>query len=67
MKAMVKTYSQMSLQLFHEPHTPRTKSAILTNFRMRLGYILRHFTITFLTALYYTVVVVYGSYTLGFS
>lgn len=46
MKAMVKTYGQMPLQLFREPHAPRTKSAVLTNFRMRLGNVLRRFTIT---------------------
>ena len=44
MKAMVKTYGQMPLQLFREPHAPRTKSAVLTNFRVRLGNVLKRFT-----------------------
>ena len=43
---MVKTYGQMPLQLFREPHAPRTKNAVLTNFRMRLGNVLKRFTAT---------------------
>ena len=46
MKAMVKTYGQMPLQLFREPHAPRTKNTVLTNFRMRLGNVLKRFTTT---------------------
>ena len=46
MRAMVKTYGQMPLQLFREPHAPRTKSAVLTAFRMRLGTALKRFTST---------------------
>lgn len=46
MKAMVKTYGQMPLQLFREPHARRTKNAVLTNFRMRLGNVLKRFTTT---------------------
>ena len=44
MKAMVKTYGQMPLQLFREAHAPRTKSTVLTNFRVRLGNVLKRFT-----------------------
>ena len=46
MRAMVKTYGQMPLQLFREPHAPRTKNTVLTNFRMRLGNVLKRFTTT---------------------
>ena len=44
MRAMVKTYGQMPLQLFREPHPPRSKSPVLTTFRMRIGFALRRFT-----------------------
>ena len=44
MRAMVKTYGQMPLQLFRESHAPRTKSAVFTSFRMRLGTALKRFT-----------------------
>lgn len=46
MRAMVKTYGQMPLQLFKEPHYPRTKTAVLTTFRMRLGNVLKRWTTT---------------------
>lgn len=41
MKAMVKTYGQMPLQLFREPHPPRSKNSMLTSFRIRIGSALR--------------------------
>ena len=41
MKAMVKTYGQMPLQLFKDPHPPRSKNSILTSFRIRIGSALR--------------------------
>lgn len=45
MRTMVKTYGQMPAQLFKEPHPPRTKTApVLTNFRMRLGNVLKRLT-----------------------
>ena len=44
MRAMVKTYGQMPLQLFREPHPTRSKSPVLTTFRMRIGFALRRFT-----------------------
>lgn len=46
MRTMVKTYGQMPLQLFREPHPQRTKGAVLTSFRMRLGTALKRFTST---------------------
>lgn len=46
MRTMVRTYGQMPLQLFREPHLPRSKSPVLTTFRMRIGYALRRFTST---------------------
>ena len=44
MRAMVKTYGQMPLQLFKEPHQPRSKSTVLTAFRIRVGTALRRLT-----------------------
>ena len=44
MKTMVRTYGQMPLQLFREPHPPRTKTTVLTMFRMRIGSALKRFT-----------------------
>lgn len=45
MRAMVKTYGQMPQQLFREYNHPnRTKSAVLTSFRMRLGTVLKKLT-----------------------
>ena len=41
MKAMVKTYGQMPLQLFKDPHPPRSKNSMLTSFRIRIGSPLR--------------------------
>ena len=41
MKAMVKTYGQMPLQLFKEPHPSRSKNSILTSLRIRIGSALR--------------------------
>ncbi|CAI8030834.1 Lysosomal-trafficking regulator [Geodia barretti] len=41
MRAMVKTYGQMPLQLFRDPHPPRSKNSILTSFRIRIGSALR--------------------------
>lgn len=47
MRTMVKTYGQMPAQLFREPHPQRTKtSPVLTNFRMRLGNVLKRLTST---------------------
>ena len=41
MRTMVKTYGQMPLQLFREPHPARCKSAVLTTFRVRIGSALK--------------------------
>lgn len=41
MRTMVKTYGQMPLQLFRDPHPTRSKNSILTSFRIRLGSALR--------------------------
>ena len=41
MRAMVKTYGQMPLQLFKDAHAPRSKNSILTSFRIRIGSALR--------------------------
>lgn len=47
MRTMVKTYGQMPVLLFREPHTPKAKTApVLTMFRMRLGNALKRFTTT---------------------
>lgn len=44
MRAMVKTYGQMPLLLFREPHPARSKNSVLTTFRMRIGIALKRFT-----------------------
>ncbi len=45
MRAMVKTYGQMPQQLFRDYYHPnRTKSGVLTSFRMRLGTVLKKLT-----------------------
>lgn len=41
MRAMVKTYGQMPLQLYRDPHPTRSKNSILTSFRIRIGSALR--------------------------
>lgn len=41
---MVKTYGQMPLQLFHEPHPPRSKSTVRTTLLIRFGYALKKLT-----------------------
>ena len=46
MRTMVKTYGQMPLLLFREPHPPRAKTTVLTMFRMRFGSIKKRFTAT---------------------
>ena len=46
MRAMVKTYGQMPLQLFRDPHATRSKNSILTSFRIRIGSALRWLSTT---------------------
>ena len=46
MRTMVKTYGQMPLQLFRDPHPPRSKNSILTSFRIRIGSALRWLSMT---------------------
>lgn len=44
MRAMVKTYGQMPLQLFKDHHQPRSKSTVITAFRIRIGTALKRLT-----------------------
>ena len=46
MRAMVKTYGQMPLQLFRDPHPTRSKNSMLTSFRIRIGSALRWLSAT---------------------
>ena len=46
MRTMVRTYGQMPLQLFREPHPARCKSAVLTTFRIRIGSALKRIITT---------------------
>lgn len=42
-KAMVKTYGQMPLQLFREPHPPRDKASVLTLLNLFIEPVLKRF------------------------
>ncbi len=41
---MVKTYGQMPLQLFKEPHPPRSKSTVRTTLLIRFGFAIKKLT-----------------------
>ncbi len=48
---MVKTYGQMPLQLFKEPHPPRSKSTVRTTLLIRFGYAIKKLTFSMSTQL----------------